>query len=194
MDEEENSIDSIDIVLAACFFPLPIVGFFAGLIKPFETDVDVKLTGGFQGGLLRILVDLLLMTVVDAMFPSLGLVDLLTSNIGLVFLASDVIPLSIITFPVTYFAGSVLGTVGRAITYGISTVVNAISEQKELKRKEKREKYLELVKTYFINPEELVETKKEDKEPTIDDYKKLREECVPTAEVVTEEPKVMELK
>ncbi len=194
MDEEEKSIDLIDLLLAACFFPLPIVGFFAGLIKPFNDDNAATLTGGFLGGLLRILVNLLLVTVIDAMFPSLGLVDFATSNIGLVFLASDVFPLSTFTLPVTYYAGSVLGTVGRAITYGISTVVNAINEQKELKRKEKREKNLELAKTYIFNPEELVETKKEDKEPTVDDYKKLREEYVPTAEVVTEEQKVMELK
>ena len=194
MDEEEKGFECIDIVIASMFFPLPIVGFFAGLIKPFTTDEDAKFLSGALGGLSRILFNLVWLTIIELMFPSIGLMDFATSSIGLALLASDVFPLSIITFPVSYFIGSALRVIVEIVSHGISTVVNAISEQKELKRKEKREKNLELVKTYFINPEELVETKKEDKEPKIDDYKKLREEYVPTAEVVTEEPKVMELK
>ena len=195
MDEEEKSIDWFDLVCASCFFPLPIVGLFTGLIKPFSDDEAETLTGGFLGGLLRILGDLVLITIIDTMFPSLGFVDLVTSNIGLVFLALDVFPLSVITLPTTYYVGSVLGMIGRAITYGISTVVNMIKEHKELKIEQKKEKERELAKTYIFNPEEVakIEEKKE-VEPTIEDYKKLREEYVPTASVVTEQPKVIELK
>ena len=180
--------------------PVSIVGLIAGLDKTDEYYFDDLKDDGLNVGLAKTILYLfgakLILSIFDAailtnLAPLFS--DLITNKIFIGYIISNCAPVSILTYPLFYKIGCGLKHAISRVSAGISVYFDSIKERKELKIEEKKEKEKELSKDYIFNPVDLVETKKE-VEPTIDDYKKLREEYSPSTRVVSEEEKVLGLK
>ena len=198
----ENCNKSFGINVEKLFLLLPvsIVGLIAGLDQTDEYYFSELKDDGLNVGLAKLVLYVfgakLIMSIFDAGFltnlaPLFS--DLITNKIFIGYIISNSFPVSILTYPLFYKIGCGLKHAISRVSAGISVYTDSVKERKELKIEEKKEKERELSKDYIFNPVDLVETKKE-VEPSIDDYKKLREEYSPSTSVVPEEEKVLGLK
>ena len=192
----DDIYDNWLVMALLILFPSYAVGFMTGLVQKKKYDFYELIQFGFILGGFKTMIYLyaimIIHTIVSLNNPvSLNSInDFITyyKNFVLLF-ASDNLITNGLTFPLSYL-------LGRDAKKGISTIkkkINDSKEKKELFLEQKKELEKELAKEYIVSPEVMKYTKC-NRRKEIEDYKKLREEYVPTIEVVPESQKVMELK
>ncbi len=192
----DDVYDNWLIMVLSIIFPSYVIGFVTGMVKKKKYDFrDLMYLGLFIGCLktmVYVFAFMMIHTIVSLHNPVSinSFKDFIVFYKSLIVLfASDNFITNVFTLPFSYL-------LGRDAKKGISTIkkkINDSNEKKELLLEQKKELEKELAKDYIVSPE-VMEYTKSNRRKEIEDYKKLREEYVPTIEVVPETQKVMELK
>ena len=193
----DSSIDDFDLMyddskffILSLLLPSYIFGFVVGLVKKKKIDFrGLKDDSIFAGLFKSLMYFFILGTIVFLpvhINPSSRPIVLGLYKATLILFATDNFLTTWLTLPLFYL-------LGRDAKKGISTIKKKSKEKKELLLEQKKELEKELAKDYIVSPE-VMEYTKSNRTKEIDDYKKLREEYVPSVEVVHETQKVIELK
>ena len=212
-DEFENRDDDgfyYDDEKGLKFLPLAITGLLHGIFNTGEDEVTDLAWDGFYYGAIRSAeyLGLAFLSVVIYAFLSLKnpqaavafdtfFTKAVTSTPFFVLLATDTLFTSWSTYPLSYKIGCGIKHIYAAIAATATLVSRSIKNKKAIKLEKKKELEKELAKEYFISQEEVAKIEEEKEvEPTIDDYRKLREEYAPTipTELIAQDDKVLGLK
>ena len=193
------------------FLPLALAGFLHGIFNTGEDDVTDLASDGLYYGAIRTgeYFGLAFLSLVIFLFLKYNIspeaavafdtsfTKAVTSAPFLALLATDTFCTSWLTYPLLYKIGCGIKHIYAFIAATATLVSRSVKNKKAIKLEKKKELEKELAKEYFISQEEVAKiVEKKEVEPTIDDYRKLREDYAPTipTELIAQDDKVLGLK